>query len=192
MNKKIIGLIACVILTTTGAFPALATPEVEEKEILEKTTELIENTSTLLDYNYSYVSMGPARLYSKFTFHNGSQNEIQKIQKLLRFSILRPLNPFVWVTNLTFTLQYSTNIFRIRSRLWYATNITEYENGSMVNSTFMYNRQHTVKVYNFTGYFLFVRPRFFRFFCIGQKFFRPARFTIAGFPEKVEILPMPL
>ena len=192
MNKKIIGLIACVILTTTGAFPALATPDAEEKEILEKTTELIEKASPYLDFNYSYASMGPARIYSKFTFHNGSQNEIQKIQKLLKFSILRPLNPFVWVTNLTFTLQYSTSIFKIRSRFWYATNITEYENGSIVNTTFMHNAPHKVKVYNFTGYFLFIRSRFFRLFCIGQKFFRPARFAIAGFSDKVEILPMPL
>jgi len=190
MNKKIIGLVACILITTMGAFPALAATEAQD---FEKYANVIEKKAQGIGDNYLFVSMGPARLRSKFTFINGSQDEIQKIENLLKFSIFKPAIKTVWVTNLTFSLAYSSNIFRLRSRFWYNTNVTEYnESGSITNTSNFYNSPHSIKVYNFTGYFHLIKPKFFRLLSLGPKFFRPARYTMAGYAEDVEFLQMPL
>ena len=187
MNKKLIVTLIGICFLTTGVSSSLAL-SVEKKvaatseKYLTKDMELDENASIVI-----FQAYGPVRKITEFEFLSGSDTQIQKINKMLSKRFFYPIIPVVFVKNLTFNITFTEPV-KNRSRNWYATAYSEMGNLSNYNAsniTTIINKPHSYTVKNFTGIFTFIRPKLFRLFSLGQKFFKPYRFTIVGVCENI-------
>jgi len=187
MNKKIIVTLISICFLTMGAGSAFAVSL--NKEVVTSAQKLIksdvadENT-TIIDFQ----AYGPVREITEIELISGPDAKIQKINKMMSRRFFYPLVPVVYVKNLTFNITFTEQV-KNRSKNWYATayskidiNITK-DNRS--NITIIINKPHSYTVKNFTGVFVFIKPKIFRFFSFGQKFFRPYRFAIIGVCENI-------
>ena len=188
MNKKIIVTIIGICFIIMGTTSSLAI-SIEKKtasetqESLTKTKVSDENETLIL-----FQAVGPVRKITEFEFLSGSEAQIQRINEMMSKRFFYPIKSSVFVKNLTFKITF-TRLVKLRSRNWYASVYAKFDtNLSNVNDsniTSIMNKPHSYIVKNFTGTFKFIQPKFFRFFCIGPRFFRPYRFIITGFCENI-------
>lgn len=201
MNNKIIGAILCICIITIGAIPAFGAelksiPEIEQDfPFVDEAIKSLEENNTFGDC--FIITEGPVlKLYSKVDLINGSESQIKVIERninrrLLRASIILPYVG-IFVSNLTFSVEYKQDIVKKKSRFTYFTanaSIIYDENGTyqnLTNESFIRNDPHKVTVENFTGFFIFMKARLFALSApLFMKFFQPARFVFAGFCDKI-------
>jgi len=181
MNKKIIVTLVSICFLTMGVSSALALSL--DKKMTNNAQKYITKNE-VLDENATFIifqAYGPVRKITTFEFLSGPEAKIQKINKMMSRRFFYPIIPVVFVTNLTFKITFTEQV-KNRSRNWYATG---YGLSNESNVTTIINTPHSYTVKNFTGVFTFIRPRFFKFFCIGPRFFRPYRFAIMGECEDI-------
>ena len=179
MNKKIIVTIISICFFTMGANSVFA---LNLNEKIVRNTQKIVTENKAIDENIDIVfqAYGPVRKITTFEFLNGSETEIQLINEMMSKRLFYPMFPAVAVKNLTFNITF-TEAVKNYSRYWYVTSYVDEEN----NLTTTINKPHGYTVKNFTGVFIFIKPKIFRFLCIGPKFFRPYRFMILGHCENI-------
>lgn len=198
MNKRIIGAVLCVCIMTIGAIPAIGIPEEidVEPELSDYIEDILESSDETYGDNFT-ITMGPvSKIFSNVELINGSETQMELINRHLSRKLLRPSAIFryvpIFVKNLSFTVEYKQDV-RDKSRFsYYTINATviynettgEYEN--LTNISYIYNEIHTVTVENMTGLFIFMRIRLLNLrFPLGRKLFHPARFAFFGFCDKI-------
>ena len=201
MNKKVIGTILCICILILGTIPVIgaelkSTPEIKQDFpfVDEAIKSLVEN-ETLGDC--FIITGGPVlKLYSNVDLINGSESQMKLIERNLNRRLLRlsAILPFIgiYVSNLTFSVEYTQDIIKKKSRFTYFTvnvSVIYDENGTYQNITnlsIIRNDPHKVTVENFTGLFIFMKARLFKLSApLGTKLFRPAKFAFAGFCDKI-------
>ena len=202
MDNKIIGAILCVCIFAFGPLPTISATPIDnldlDLEISEKIENLIDAANITLGDNF-FVTEGPAsKIYSKVELLEGSENQMNKINRYLNRKLLRPLIFLrqipIFVENLSFTLEFKRDV-RNRSRFSYITlnasvkwNKTtgEFEGFDIKNTSHIFNKAHKVNVDNLTGFFIFQRLRLYDGNQpIFWKFFQPARLIFIGFCENI-------
>jgi hypothetical protein len=188
MNKKLIVTLISICFLTMGCIPIVATSL--QNKIIKESEETISKLDTI-DLNESFFifqAYGPLRRITEIELLDGPEDKIQKINKMMSRRLFYPLIPAIFVRNLTFKISFDEAVSN-RSRNWYATayhfieNLSdEYNPDDIIMNM---GQPHSLTVTNFSGVFTFIRPKLFRYFCLGPKFFRPYRFAIAGYAENV-------
>jgi hypothetical protein len=205
MNKKIIGAIFCVCIFAFGSIPALGFNPIDnlnlDHDINKKIDNLFEEANITFGDIFCLTNGPASKMYSKVELLEGSENQINKINRVLNRKILRPLIFLrqipIFVKNLSFTVEYKIDV-KNRSRFTYFTtnttvkwNVTtgEFEGFGIKNFSFKFNKIHKVKIENMTGLFIFQRVLLFdRNQPIFWKFFHPAKFIFIGFCDNITYL----
>ena len=144
-----------------------------------------DQTSTSDGY-IMFSTAGPiAKRFTTITFENGSQDDIEIIQRTIDRKVLQLVLPIqvVPVDHLDFSITYERTILLPRSAKAYYTSVGYYENGTIFNSTTIINQKHTIVVEDFAGYFLFSKSHPFR---IGKD--TQAKFMFVGSCEHILVL----
>ena len=205
MNKKIIGAIFCVCIFAFGSIPALGFNSIDnlnlDQDINKKIDNLFEGANITFGDIFCLTNGPASKMYSKVELLEGSENQINKINRVLNRKILRPLIFLrqipIFVENLSFTVEYKRDV-KNRSRFTYFTTNTtvkwnettgEFEGFGIKNFSFKFNKIHKVKIENMTGLFIFQRVLLFdRNQPIFWKFFHPAKFIFIGFCDNITYL----
>lgn len=200
MNIKIIGVLFCVSIFAFGSIPAIGVTPIDNLDLDPEISEEIENFFEAANITFGdnfFVTNGPAsKIYSKVELLEGSENQMNKINRYLNRKFLRPLIFLrqipIFVENLSFTVEFKSDV-KDRSRFSYFTgnasvnwNETTGEFEGIKNFSYIFNKAHKVKVDNMTGFFVFQRIRLFdRHQPFFRKFFQPAKFIFIGFCDKI-------
>ena len=197
MNKKITAAVVCLFILTLSSVSAIeinATSDLKDKEkVIETLNGINEDDQTLKDY--IFLTLGPVKKqYIDVEIHEGKFIPKKIIErnlnrKLLRFSIFLP---FILIPvegfNFTVTYKKDTSLTNKYTYITYFGETVYDENGTLINVTNSTNYtciKHSVKVENFTGFFMFFRMqiRILRA-PIGRKIV-PPQFVFLGFCDKV-------
>ena len=143
--------IFCAVILSSTTLLVDAQPQLTtSSELTSKTQDPV----TLIS------SAGPvSRLVTTIQFTNGSQDQIQQLTRIINSRILHfilPLKVFS-VEHLDFTITYKLPVLSRKSSFSYYTSVTDYQNGTVFNSTSLINQVHSITVKNFGGVFLFTR-----------------------------------
>lgn len=202
MDNKIIGVMLCVCIFIFGSIQTISATPIDNLDLDPEMNEKIENLIDAANITLGdifFITDGPAsKLYSKVELLEGSENQINRINRYLNRKLLRPLIFLrqipIFVENLSFTLEFKRDV-RTRSRYqyfcWNASvkwNKTtgEFEGFNLKSSSHIFNKAHKVNVENLTGFFLFQRSRLYNGNQpIFWKFFWPARITFIGFCKNI-------
>jgi hypothetical protein len=202
MNKKIIGAIFCVCIFAFGSIPALGVNPINNLDIDQDINKKIDNLFEEANITFGDIfclTNGPAsKIFSKVDLLGGSENQINKINRVLNRKILRPLIFLrqipIFVENLSFTVEFKRDVRNMSRFTYFTTNTSvkwnettgEFEGFDLKNFSHILNKAHKVKIENMTGLFIFQRIILFdRNQPIFWKFFHPAKFIFIGFCEKI-------
>lgn len=203
MDKKIIGALLCVCIFSIGSIPVTGESPIDELDFDQEIKSYIEQ---LLDIenqsigNYFFLINGPVlKTYSNVELLNGSEFQIEKINRYLNWKLFRPViflkyTP-VFTENLSFTLDYKKNV-RTNSRYSYVTlsatvifNETSKEYEGIKDINHFINQVHKINIVNMTGIFIFQRIKLFdRTAPLFRKIFQPAKFLFIGFCDNIDYL----
>lgn len=199
MRKVIIISILGLFMTTVGVIPAMGFPselyvDSEVKPYIEEIFETYNETYG----DYFVLTYGPvSKTYADIELTEGSQTQINLINKYLDRKLLRPFLLFrtvvIFVNNLSYTVEYKKDLDNSSKYSYFTVNATVKYNESgdvenVTNVSGIMNKKHAIYTQDMIGFFIFWKfklydfkaPRFNRLFC-------PARFSLLGFSNKIII-----
>jgi len=202
MNGKTIGAIFCVCIFTFGSIPVLGFNPIDnldkDPEINKKIENLFEEANITFGDIFCLTNGPASKIYSQVDLLEGSEYQMNKINRVLNRKILRPLIFLrqipIFFENLSFTVEFKRDV-KDRSRFTYFTTNTtvkwnettgKFEDFDLKNFSHVLNKVHKVKIENMTGLFIFQRFVLFdRNQPIFWKFFHPAKFIFIGFCDNI-------
>jgi hypothetical protein len=195
MNRKIIGAILCIAIFMLGAIPVTSLSVQTEKvkdQVNEKSIELKDDDP--LSGEYSFFTWGSINnQYVELGSLEGNETIVSLImncwdKKPPAIAKFLPGFPILVMDSISFTVNYRKDLAReVRNRNWYTTLSKINETGE--NETYFLNEKHNVKVTNFTGMFIYIRPKLVRGVLPRPiNLLWPARFIFSGYADNVEYL----
>ena len=193
MKKGRIGSILCICVIIASTIPVMGQSVITDRSLSLKSDVKKIDIESQMNGKVFFETIGPvSKKYSKVTLIDGSESQMNRIQRHLDRKLFRPLiifrNVIIPVKNLTFTVEYLRNVEN-NSRFSYTTlNMTEWEkiNDTLENMTIINNIKHNITVENMTGFFIFHRIRLINLRApLFRKLFHPAKFTFIGTCEKI-------
>ena len=188
MKKKLAGMALLCILLLSGSLVSAIEINIPIEDI-EDMGDTIDIDEITIDNNQTrtiLVTNGPiARRLTGISLTNGSNSQIQQIQRIINRRILQFIRPLaiIPVSDISFSITYRRNIISPRSGFSFQTTTTDYVNGSITNTITVRNERHTVIVEDFTGFFYSLRGR-----PIRPLKLRPASFGFVGSCESAIIV----
>jgi hypothetical protein len=206
MKGKLIIALFCVFLMATATIPAYG---VTQKANVTQSLEIAENVIEISDENREFSEnfiMTHATLSNQYTAVKsieGPQETVEKMERCLnnRPPLLARLLPayLMYIEGINITLTYSKDVSN-NSRYAYATVNTTVEfddDGFPIideeNLTTTRNTKHEITINNCTGIFLYHRARLVNGLIPNpnpRRLFVPASFTLFGYAEDFELLPL--